>query len=183
MVKDVSILSIGVKDFKMNDKDVEIEYVDTLEDAISTVKTKFYDSVIVNFKLPDGEGATITNFYPHYRTIVYLDKKSKKEDLSKFRNGFYAIINNVKDIKKHIDDILTKYPKKEQDTLIALMTIQGSIDLLTKSQDFIRNSFSTIHNRLKSLEDSQKILNDNKNLKKSENPMFKYFWKRGKGIK
>ena len=47
------------------------------------------------------------------------------------------------------------------------MTIQGSIDLLTKSQDFIRNSFSTIHNRLKSLEDSQKILNDNfENFKK-----------------
>ena len=56
---------------------------------------------------------------------------------------------------------------EEQDTLIALMTIQGSIDLLTKSQDFIRNSFRTIHNRLKSLEDSQKILNDNfENFKK-----------------
>ena len=163
MVKDISILVVGIEDKLITSDKMEVEYIDTLENAINHIKTKFYDVVIVNFKLPDGEGARITNFYPHYRTIILLGADEDVKSLAKFRNGFFAVVENLDNINTSIDGIIAKYPKKEQDTLLALMGIQGSISELNKSQEFIKNSFTTIHNRLKSLEDSQNLLNNNFN--------------------
>jgi hypothetical protein len=158
-MKNPSVLFVGITP-KFTIKEMHIDRCNSLAEAKLNIKSKFYDSVITSFHLPDGSGPDITHFFPHYRTIIITDKESKK-NLKNYRNGFFAILCNLKDVEINIKKIIENYPKKEQDTLLALINIQGSIEELTKSQLYIKSSFGAIHSKLKTLEKQQLNLNNN----------------------
>ncbi len=159
MIKDITVLTVGIGEISVS-RDIDIEVAVTLNEAIDMIKYKFYDSVIVNFNLKDGVGAKITEFYPHYRTILLVDSEIDKETLKKYRNGFFTTIGNTFNIEYLIRDIVAKYPKKEQDGLIALLNIQGSINELKQSHAFIKAGFGEIHNRLENMHSIQKDLSN-----------------------
>jgi hypothetical protein len=156
----INVLVVSKKDININNKGIEVDYIDNIDSAISYVKTKFYDAVIIEFSIDNYSGTKITQFYPHYRTILIINPRDG-EKLKEHRNGFYAVCNSYDNLDRYVEEIVKKYPKKEEDSLIAIMNIHGTIKSLQKTYDFIKNSFSTIHNKLKSLEEAQTELSNN----------------------
>ncbi len=159
MIKDISILLVGVENTILNGH-IEVDEASSLTDAKLMIKTKFYDAVVAKFNLDGEKGANITQIYPHYRSIIFINNDQELEELKKYRNGFYSVTTDLSGIELTVMEIVNKYPKKEQDTLMALLNIQGSIEELTSSHSFIKTSFNSIHSKLKALEEKQEQLNN-----------------------
>jgi len=157
----INILIIAKNKLSVQLPDLEVDYTDNIDTAISFVKTKFYDAVIVEFSINEYSGTQITQFFPHYRTILLISGEDEKTKLGNYRNGFFTVTSSTDNLEQYVNGITEKYPKKEEDSLIAIMNIHGTIKNLQKSYEFIKNNFSTIHNKLKKLEEAQLELNTN----------------------
>jgi hypothetical protein len=160
-MKPYFVLVVGLPDLNIIDSKIDVEKADTLTEAKSLIKTRMFDAVVIKNVLPDSEGHSITNVFPHYRTILITD--NTKEEVRKGRNGVHKIIEYgaKKDIVKYIFEIISTYSSKNEDNLMVLLSIQDSIEELKTSSGFMKSSLNEVHTRLDTLEANQNVLKNN----------------------
>lgn len=150
-------LMVGLPNVDFEDGKIEIDKVDTLQEAKKLIRTRMYDAAVINNDLPDGDGYDITKFYPHYRTIIVITNPEKSMN---GKNGVHKIMEccTKDDIIRHINEIISNYSNKTEDSLMVLLSIQDSIEELKNSSGFMKSSLNEVHTRLEKLEKNQNTL-------------------------